>query len=126
VDGTNRLLIDGLLLDDDIVNIVYNSYESYLRDLDVDELEIVWSIEKEVSDEGFFTFVMYNSELEIIEETNIDYTSDTTYSINLNFTNVDNGVYYFKVVNNKTHRLLTGSSLNKFKETELIKFNIER
>lgn len=126
INSTNRLLVDGLLLDDDIINIVYNSYESYLRDLTVDELEITWSIEKEVTDEGFFTFIIYNSEKEVIEEINVDYTSDTTYSINLNFTNIDNGVYYFKVINNKTHRLLTGSSLSKFRETELIKFNIER
>ena len=126
-----RIILNGIILDGDIITITYNSYGSFIGSIYTNNFNVYWSITPEPSNtNGFFTALVADDESfsggTIIYSATTPYiANETTYSININLSGYTGTTVVYKIINQKDFTLINGDVISTITDSDILPITLQ-
>lgn len=127
ITNSNRIILEGNLLDGDIVNIIYNAYPSYVGEIYTNKPNIIWNIPAPKLDNGLFTVEVATDSTfnTIITTGQTKYVSnEVSYSTELTLTGSIGTNLVYRVLNEKNYETLDGDIISTSAYSEVVPITI--
>lgn len=125
ISNPKKIILNGLLLNNDIINVFYSNFNNFDGGIDNSDLTLFWSIDNPIENEGGSFIVTaskdntFNTIHSIIEVPYEFYTNN--YVCKLDLPGSFGDKYFVKIVNRKTYTNLLNETFIVENESEILK-----
>jgi len=123
----NRIILEGNLLDGDIINVVYNAYPSYVGEVFTNTPLIIWTIPAPQSDNGIFTVEVGTDSTfnKLVATAQTEYVAnEVSYSSEITLTGSVGTNLVYRVLNEKNYVTLDGDIITTSAYSEVVPITI--
>lgn len=127
ISNTNRIILEGNLLDGDIINIIYNAFPSYVGEIYTNKPVIMWTIPAPKLDNGLFTVEVatdstFNTIVSTGQTTYI--TNEVSYFSEVILSGSVGTNLVYRVLNEKNYKTLDGDIITTSAYSEVVPITI--
>jgi hypothetical protein len=124
ITNPKRLILEGVIVTNDIINIYYNGFTNLVGELYSPTPNISWSINNPpINDSGVFTVEVSSASTfnTLVTSGNVNYVAgEINYNYTLGIPGNYGDNYYYRVKNEKKYRTLCNSIVSSIKYSEVV------
>lgn len=127
VTNPNRIILEGNLLDGDVVNIIYNAYPGFVGEIYTNNPSIYWTIPAPQQNNGIFTVEVAEDATfsGIVSTAQTEYSANVvTYSAEVTITGGVGTNLVYRVLNEKNYVTLDGDIISTSAYSEVVPITI--
>jgi hypothetical protein len=119
-----RIILNGVILDGDVMTITYNSFGSFVGDVYTPIFDLFWTVTPApLNDSGLFTALFGDDDTfaTIVYSAATPYiANETTYSVNVDLSSYSGTSLFYKVVNEKNYTIISGDIITTITDSDII------
>jgi len=127
ITNPNRVILEGDLLNDDVINIIYNAYPNYVGEIYTNNPRIYWTIDAPELNNGEFTVEVATNDsfVSIVATATTEYVAnEVSYSSEVVLTGAVGTNLVYRVINEKNYVTVNGDVITTTAYSEVVPITI--